>query len=76
MAKATSKGGKKPASGGKFSMRDAQTGQFRIGRTAFSSISSVEGITLSRDMQKDFARTDGMAAEKRRSEFASKYGKK
>lgn len=76
MAKVTSKGGKKPASGGKSGMRDSQTGQFRIGRAAFSSISSVEGITLSRDMHKDFARTEGMSAEKRRSEFASKYGKK
>lgn len=57
-------------------MRDARTGQFTLGHEAFASISSVEGITLSKGMRKDLARTSGMSADKRRSELTGIYGKK
>ena len=56
--------------------RDAGSGQFTIGRKSFASISAVEGIEISRDMDGEFRRTDRMTAEKRRSTLASKYGKK
>ncbi len=76
MAKTASKGSKKPSGGGKWIVHDAHSGQFKIGRDAFASISSVEGITLSSDMRKVLARTEGMSAAKRRSALAAKYGKK
>ncbi|WP_414463771.1 hypothetical protein [Hyphomicrobium sp. DY-1] len=76
MAKTVSKGSKKSSGGARWVVRDSHSGQFKIGRDAFASISSVEGISLSQDMRKVLARTEGMSAAKRRSELASKYGKK
>lgn len=73
MAKTISKGGK---SVGKWVKRDSRTGQFILGRQAFGSISSVEGIKLSRSMSEDLTRTESMTASRRRTELAAKYGKK
>ncbi|AGK56949.1 hypothetical protein HYPDE_26333 [Hyphomicrobium denitrificans 1NES1] len=73
MAKTVSQCSKKSSGSLK---RDARTGQFTLGRGAFSSISSVEGITLTQAMHKELARTEGMNPAKRRSELAQKFGKK
>lgn len=74
MAKVGSKSGK--ASGGSWSKRRDSAGAFIIGRESFRSISAVEGIKLSRSMDGDFRRTEGMSADKRRATLSSKYGKK
>lgn len=71
MAKRTSKSGKGSGS----SKRSASTGEFTIG-DSFRSISSVEGITMSRGMAGDFRRTQGMTPDQRRSTLSDKYGKK
>ena len=76
MAKITSKGGKKASSSGKWAKRSPASGKFVIGRTAFASISSVEGIRLSKRMSGDLRRTAGMSADERRATLASKYGKR
>ena len=74
MAKGGSKSGK--ASGGSWSKRSGSTGAFIIGRESFGSISAVEGIKLTRSMDSEFRRTDGMPTDKRRATLSSKYGKK
>ena len=68
--------GSKTLGSSKSTKRDAGTGQFVVGRKSFASISAVEGIEVSRGMDGDFRRTDGMTADKRRSTLSSKYGKK
>lgn len=75
MAKTTSKSGNKSGGSNKI-VRDARTGQFTLGRSAFTSISSVEGIRPSRAMVKDFERTESMSPTRRRTELSDKYGKK
>lgn len=74
MAKGTSKSGK--TSGGSWTKRSGSSGAFVIGRESFGSISAVEGVKLSRGMDGELRRTEGMSADKRRSTLASKYGKK
>jgi hypothetical protein len=56
--------------------RDAGTGQFVIGRTAFSRISAVEGIRMPREMKADFDALDasGAPADQRRAVLVGKYG--
>lgn len=56
--------------------RDAKSGQFILGRDAFSKVSEVEGIVLSRGMKGDLKRLGTVSPEKRRSVLAQKYGKK
>lgn len=60
----------------KSAKRSAASGNFVIGGAAFASISSVEGIRLSKRMSAELRRTAGMSAAKRRSILCSKYGKK
>jgi hypothetical protein len=76
MAKIPSKGSSKKSGGEAWSMRDARTGKFTLGRSAFTSISSVEGITPSRAMIRDLDRTERLSPARRRSELTDKYGKK
>jgi hypothetical protein len=68
--------GTKSSSGSRLVRRDAGSGEFTVGRKSFASISSVEGIELSRTMDGEFRRTKGMTPDQRRSTLASKYGKK
>lgn len=68
--------GSKALGGSKSMKRDGGSGEFTIGRKSFASISSVEGIELSRGMDGEFRRTKGMTPDQRRSTLASKYGKK
>jgi hypothetical protein len=51
---------------------------FTIGRVGFAKISAVEGIQLSDDMEQAFREFDskGLAAEERRREIVSRYGRK
>lgn len=76
MTKTMTKGGKKAPVSGKLTKRSAGTGKFVLGRTAFTSISAVEGIAVSKSMSAALSRTAGMPAAKRRKTLASKYGKK
>jgi hypothetical protein len=50
---------------------------FTLGRNAMASISAVEGVHLTADMQRDFRDFDhrGLSAGKRRRAIAGKYGK-
>jgi hypothetical protein len=56
--------------------RSAKSGQFTIGREAFTKVSRVEGIVLSRGLKDDLRRLGGASPEKRRTALAHKYGKK
>jgi hypothetical protein len=51
---------------------------FTLGRESFAKISAVEGIRLSREMQRDFQEFDrrGLSAEERRRAIMNKYGRK
>lgn len=51
-------------------------GGFVLGRKAFTSISAVEGVYLSRDMKADFRRLEGVSPAARRDALSGKYGKK
>ncbi len=53
-----------------------RTGGFVLGHKAFSSISAVEGVHLSRDMKADFRRLESVSPAARRQALAGKYGKK
>jgi hypothetical protein len=75
MAKHGSKIGK-GSGGSTWIKRDPGSGQLSVGRKTFASISAVEGITITREMDAEFRRTDGMTADKRRAALARKYGKK
>ncbi len=55
--------------------RDASTGQFVVGRSAFAKISAVEGVFLSESMEAEFRRLETVSPEHRRQELARKYGK-
>jgi hypothetical protein len=56
--------------------RSAKTGKFVLGRSAFASISAVEGIKLSRGMSGEFRKVEHASAEGRRAHLAETYGKK
>jgi hypothetical protein len=56
--------------------RSAKSGRFVLGRTAFSKVSAVEGIVLSRDLHDDLHRLGSASPGKRRTVLADKYGKK
>jgi hypothetical protein len=51
--------------------------RFVLGRTAYASISAVEGLVLTRDMQAEFTNFDsaGIDAQTRRRELAKRYGR-
>lgn len=66
----------KQATGHAIAKRNATTGQFVLGRSAFANISAVEGIRLSKGMKADFRRLEHTPADKRRSVLSDKYGKK
>ena len=53
-----------------------RTGGFVLGRKAFSSISAVEGVHLSKDMKADFRRLESASPAARRAALSGKYGKK
>jgi len=57
---------------------DKPAQKFVLGRARFAKISAVEGIHLTRDMQRDFEDFDkqGLSAEERRKRIAQKYGKR
>lgn len=55
--------------------RSAASGQFTIGREAFTKVSRVEGIVLSRGLKDDLRRLGSASPDKRRSTLAHKYGK-
>jgi hypothetical protein len=84
MAQSTRSGGaqrkgtakaKPPVRGMRFK-RDVASGKFLIGRDAFSRISAVEGIHVSKGLEADLRKLDGSSYEKRRSVLARKYGKR
>lgn len=54
------------------------TKSFTLGRKGFAKISAIEGIHLSREMEKQFASFDqkGMSASERRQAIARDYGRK
>lgn len=53
-----------------------RVGGFVLGRQAFSRISAVEGVYLSKDMQADFRRLEDVSPAARRDALSGKYGKK
>ena len=57
-------------------VRSAKSGRFVLGRDAFTKVSSVEGIVVSRGLREDLRRLEGASHEKRRAALAHKYGKK
>jgi hypothetical protein len=56
--------------------RSAKSGSFTLGRSAFTKVSEVEGIVLSRGLKDDLRRLGSASPEKRRTTLAHKYGKK
>jgi hypothetical protein len=58
--------------------RSSETGQFTVGAKSSASISKVEGLRLSGDMQATFSDFEkkGMSAAARRAVLTDKYGKK
>jgi hypothetical protein len=56
--------------------RSAKTGRFVLGRSAFTKVSAVEGIVVSRDLQEELRRLGSASPAKRRAVLADKYGKK
>jgi hypothetical protein len=56
--------------------RSSASGQFVLGRDAFTKVSEVEGIVLSRRLDADLRRLEGVSREKRRGVLAERYGKK
>lgn len=56
--------------------RSAKSGRFVLGREAFSKVSEVEGIVVSRGLKADLHRLGGVSPEKRRAVLSQKYGKK
>lgn len=57
--------------------RDSRTGRFTLGRARFDKISKVEGMSLSREMTRDFREFDraSLPAEERRERIMRKYAK-
>ena len=51
---------------------------FSLGRAAFAKISAVEGVALTREMERDFRAFDAedLSAEERRRAIIGKYGKR
>lgn len=74
MRKPTKTGSKTASRSG--AKRGAATGKFVLGRNAFTRISAVEGISVSKRMGAALSGTAGMPADKRRKALTSKYGKK
>lgn len=62
--------------GGTWVKRDASSGKFLLGRVAFSRISAVEGIRVSKGLKSDLRSLDSSSYEKRRAVLAGKYGKR
>ena len=56
--------------------RDAKTGKFVLGRSAFARISAVEGITVSKRMSGEFRKVEKAPPEARRTHLVDTYGKK
>lgn len=57
--------------------RNATTGRFVVGREAFSKISAVEGLRMSKTMRGEFRELDkrGASPKVRRDTLSGKYGK-
>ena len=68
--------GKSAKSAAASALTQKRAGGFVLGREAFSSISAVEGVYLSRDMKADFRRLEGVSPTARRDALSRKYGKK
>jgi len=71
--KASSKSAKSIAAS---ALTQKRAGGFVLGRKAFSSISAVEGVHLSKDMKADFRRLESASPATRRAALSGKYGKK
>lgn len=73
MAKKTSG---KTIAPGRIVVGSAKSGQFTLGRDAFTKVSEVEGIVVSRGLRDDLRRLGSVSPDKRRAALAQKYGKK
>jgi hypothetical protein len=71
--KASSKSAKSIAAS---ALTQKRVGGFVLGRKAFSSISAIEGVHLSKDMKADFRRLESASPAARRDALSGKYGKK
>jgi hypothetical protein len=56
--------------------RSAKSRRFTLGRSAFSKVSPVEGVVVSRGLKADLHRLSNVSPEKRRAALAQKYWKK